>query len=163
IPVRLNLGCGYDKRPGFLNVDLQGFHAPDLVADVTTLPELPSSHFELIVAQDVLEHLEQKRVPAALAEWSRLLTHEGVLELRVPSLLDLFVMLAAPEKRSAVEAAEVIHLLYGTQAYAGDYHLSGFTAELLEDVLSKSGLLVCTASLLHGWLFEVRARRTEAL
>jgi hypothetical protein len=117
----------------------------------------------LIVAQDILEHLEQKKIPAALAEWSRLLTHDGVLELRVPSLFDLFVMLAAPEKRSAVGSAEVIHLLYGTQAYAGDYHLSGFTAELLEDLLAKSGLLVCTASLLHGWLFEVRARRTEAL
>src|SRR5262245_52584737 len=139
IPVRLNLGCGYDKRAGYLNVDLQVFHSPDLVADVTALP-LPSGHFELIVAQDVLEHLERKRVPAALTEWSRLLAHEGVLELRVPSLFDLFFMLAAPENRSAEDSAKVIHLLYGTQAYTGDYHLSGFTAELLEDLLSKAGL-----------------------
>ena len=162
IPVRLNLGCGYDKRAGFLNVDLQDFHEPDLVADITALSQLPSGHFELIVAQDVLEHLERERVPTALAEWSRLLAPEGVLELRVPSLFDLFLMLAAPENRSAEGAAKVNHLLYGTQAYSGDYHLTGFTAELLEDLLTKAGLQVCTASLLHGWLFDVRARRTAA-
>ena len=39
---RVNLGCGYDKRPGYLNVDLHGFHDPDLVGDVRSLPELPT-------------------------------------------------------------------------------------------------------------------------
>jgi hypothetical protein len=162
-PVRLNLGCGYDRREGFLNVDLQHRHNPDMVADVTALPQLPSDHFELIVAQDVLEHLERQKVPLAVAEWSRLLAAEGMLEIRVPSLLDLLVMLGSPASRSAARAEEVIHLLYGTQAYSGDYHLSGFTAETLDALMSKTGLLICEASLLHGWLFELRARRTDVL
>jgi predicted SAM-dependent methyltransferase len=107
----LNLGCGYDKRAGFLNVDVQSFHAPDVVADVTTLP-LPSAGFALVVAQDILEHLERQRVPVALAEWARLLAPDGVLELRVPSLLDLLGLLAAPENRPAPRAAELVALLY---------------------------------------------------
>jgi hypothetical protein len=34
LPRKLNLGCGWDKRDGYLNVDLHGSHDPDLVADV---------------------------------------------------------------------------------------------------------------------------------
>src|SRR3954449_9383032 len=55
LPTRLNVGCGYDIRPGFLNVDNGDWHSPDLVADITDLVMLPSGHFEEIVAQDVLE------------------------------------------------------------------------------------------------------------
>ena len=32
--VRLNLGCGYDVRPGWLNIDLYQRHGPDVVAVV---------------------------------------------------------------------------------------------------------------------------------
>src|SRR4051794_39295293 len=50
-PRRLNLGAGFDKRPGYLNVDLNDFHAPDLVGDVRSLPELPTGLYEEIIAQ----------------------------------------------------------------------------------------------------------------
>jgi hypothetical protein len=36
--VRLNLGCGYDVRPGWLNIDLYQRHGPDVVAVVRRLP-----------------------------------------------------------------------------------------------------------------------------
>ena len=64
-PARLNLGCGYDRREGFLNVDLHAFHDPDLVGDVRSLPALPSGRYTEIVAQDVLEHLERADGPVA--------------------------------------------------------------------------------------------------
>lgn len=163
LPKRLNVGCGFDVRPGYLNVDLHARHHPDLVADVTDLPMLPSGYFEEIVAQDVLEHFERSRTAPALAEWSRLLAPEGVLRVRVPSLMDLFEMLASPERRSFAAAQEVVHLMYGTQAYNGDYHLAGFTAALLDGYLRNAGLLVCEASILHGWLFDVSARKTAQL
>ncbi len=56
-PDRLNLGCGWDLREGYLNVDVHDFHKPDLVADVTKLDMLPSGRYREIIAQDVLEHL----------------------------------------------------------------------------------------------------------
>jgi hypothetical protein len=45
-PKRVNLGCGFDHRPGFLNVDIHDFHHPDLLADVTQLDMLPSGQYE---------------------------------------------------------------------------------------------------------------------
>jgi len=163
LPRKANLGCGFDLREGFLNVDFQEFHHPDLVADVTDLSDLPSGHFEHIVAQDVLEHLERDLVPRALAEWSRLLASDGVLELRVPSLCHLLELLCRPDHRSADAAASILHLVYGTQAYSGDYHQSGFTIELLTSHLADVGLMVCRAAIRDEWLFEISARKTHAL
>ena len=74
LPKKLNVGCGFDIRPGFLNVDAAAFHDPDLVADVTDLRMLPDGYFEEIVAQDVLEHFERSKTSTALTEWSRLLS-----------------------------------------------------------------------------------------
>lgn len=163
LPKRMNVGCGYDVRSGYLNVDLQPKHSPDLVADATHLPMLPSGYFQEILAQDVLEHFERARTQPALDEWNRLLEEDGILILRVPSLFDLFEMLSAPERRGFDQAQEIVHLLYGTQAYTGDYHLTSFTPELLDGYLARAGFLVCEASLLHGWLFDVRARKTVRL
>ena len=163
LPTRLNLGCGYDIRKDYLNVDLQPKHSPDLVADVTHLPMLPSGYFEEVLAQDVLEHLERARTRPALDEWARLLKPNGVLTIRVPSLFDLFEMLSAPARREFAKAQEIVHLMYGTQAYTGDYHLTGFTPVLLDGYLRRAGLLVCRANLLDGWLFDICARKTDRL
>lgn len=163
LPKRMNVGCGYDVRPGYLNVDLHERHGPDLVADVTSLSMLPSDWFTEIVAQDVLEHVERHRVEIALTEWARLLAPEGVIQVRVPSLELLFRMLAHPKNRPADEAAKVIHLMYGTQAYTGDYHLAGFTAPVLEKHLNDAGLQICKADIAHGWCFDVHARKTTTL
>jgi SAM-dependent methyltransferase len=163
MPNKLNLGCGYDIREGYLNVDLYERHGPELVADVTDLPMLPSGYFEEIVAQDVLEHLERHKTIPVLKEWARLLKPDGVIQIRVPSLMDLFEMMASPEWRSIDKTKEAIHLMYGTQAYTGDYHLAGFTARTLAHDLQQVGLLVSRAELVHGWLYEVSARKTELL
>jgi hypothetical protein len=80
-----------------------------------------------------------------------------------PSLLDLFELLATPHYRRFDEAKHIVQLLYGTQAYSGDYHLTSFTAVLLDGYLRNAGLLVCHASLRDGWLFDVCARKTSRL
>ena len=45
-PTNINLGSGNDIRKGCFNVDIHGFHKPDLVSDVTELKELPSNCFK---------------------------------------------------------------------------------------------------------------------
>lgn len=163
LPTRLNLGCGFDIRAGYLNVDLHARHNPDLVADVGDLSMLPGGYFDEIVAQDILEHLERHRTVPVLAGWARLLKPGGIVHIRVPSLFDLFEMLASPAQREIEKTEEVIHLMYGTQAYTGDYHLAGFTARLLGEYLSRAGLLVCKATLYYSWLHDISARKTDRL
>ena len=162
-PDRLNLGCGWDIREGFLNVDLHDFHKPQLVADVTDLSMLPSEHYVEIVAQDVLEHLPRQSTVSVLAEWSRLLRTGGTLELRVPSVLGIARLLQTPEYQTIPQQELMVQCLFGTQAYTEDCHYTTFTEPLLRHYLAQAGLEPIVFSLRDEWLFEVVARKTEQL
>jgi SAM-dependent methyltransferase len=79
---RLNLGCGHDIRPGWLNLDVAPLPGVDVVHDLQQ-PPLPfaDDRFELILCQDVLEHVDL--VPT-LRDLHRVLAPGGRLELRSP-------------------------------------------------------------------------------
>jgi SAM-dependent methyltransferase len=154
-PRRLNLGAGWDIRPGYLNVDLNDFHSPDLVGDARSLPELPSGRYEEIIAQDILEHLERADGPKALQEWRRLLAPGGRLWLRVPDLPSLLRWLEQDE--TADRHREIMHFMFGTQAYNGDFHLAGYTDVLLCDELMRAGLERPQLELRDDWLWEGEA------
>ena len=157
VPDRLNLGCGWDLRKGYLNVDIHDFHKPDLVADVTQLDMLPSGHYREIVAQDVLEHLPRTTTVTVLQEWSRLLVEGGSLHLRVPSVIDLAELMKKPEHQDIAQQELFVQSLFGTQAYTEDTHYTTFTERLLRHYLAKAQLEVSQWGLLDGWLFEVDA------
>lgn len=76
---KLNLGCGFDLREGYLNVDMNVWHKPDLLADVRKLGFLPAQYYEEILAQDVLEHLPRTETLRVLAHWNRPLKMGGKL------------------------------------------------------------------------------------
>lgn len=58
--MKLNLGCGADKRPGWTNVDRYATFAPDEVVDLEALPwPWATSSVEEVMLRHVLEHLGQ--------------------------------------------------------------------------------------------------------
>jgi predicted SAM-dependent methyltransferase len=154
-PRRLNLGCGQDKRKGYLNVDLSGMYQPDLIADVRDLSMLPPGHYVEVVAQDVLEHLPRTSTQEALEEWNRLLEHRGKLFLRVPSLDGLTRLFQ--RRATFAEHMELMQCLFGTQAYSGDFHQTSFTRILLNGYLERSGFQPESVELRDEWLFDVVA------
>jgi predicted SAM-dependent methyltransferase len=156
-PDRLNLGCGWDHREGYLNVDLHDFHKPDLVADVTNLEMLPSGHYQEVIAQDVLEHLPRTSTQTVLQEWSRVLAEGGRIHLRVPSVIDLAEMMKQPEHQEVAQQELFVQCLFGTQAYTEDTHFTTFTKPLLRHYLAQAHLEVTEWGMRDGWLFEVDA------
>lgn len=156
-PRKLNLGCGYDLRPGYLNIDFQEFHSPELVADVRKLDMLPSEFYHEIIAQDILEHLARCDTLPTLREWSRLLVPCGVLKIRTPNLIGLMHLFL--KKRSVEEQLELTQCAYGTQAYTGDFHLNSFTEITLRYFLHESGFLVREIEPFDEWMFNVTAEK----
>ena len=157
LPTRLNVGCGWDRREGYLNVDLQEFHEPDLVGDARNLPDLPSGHFEEILAIDVLEHLPREDCAVALAEWSRLLVDGGRLVLQVPDVVGVARLLC--ERPTVEDQRILVQNLFGTQAYTGDWHQNGFTELLLRAELHEAGFDVERLAHRDEWMFDVTATK----
>ena len=145
---RLRLG-----QPSWLpQRDLHDFHNPDHIGDVRSLPELPTGRYEEVIAQDVLEHLQREEVPPSLREWRRLLADGGRLWLRVPDLPSLLRWLQ--EDDGADRHRQVMHFLFGTQAYDGDFHHAGFSDVLLCDELHRAGFERVELEIRDEWLLE---------
>lgn len=155
---KVNLGCGFDIRAGYLNIDLNDFHKPDLIADVTKLDMLPNNYFEEILAYDILEHIERTRTIDVLMEWNRILKINGILHLQVPSLIDLAELLKQNQDNIS-KSTELIQACFGTQNYTGDFHYTSFTRQLLTHQLSESGYKIQNIMLKDGWLFELTAKK----
>ena len=84
--VRLHLGCGAEKRDGWVNVDANAACEPDLVSGADRLAMYPDGVVDEIEANHLFEHFTLAEAHAALAEWARVLKPGGVLSLELPSL-----------------------------------------------------------------------------
>ena len=157
---KLNVGCGFDVRPGYVNIDLQAFHKPDIVADIVDIPMIPSNWAEELVASDVLEHIGRRQTSTALFEWNRVLRHEGVLRIRTMYLPGLLRWMTKDWFGDVRSHMGLINAAYSTQLYEGDYHTTSFTEKLMRFYVWACGFEMIDLSLQDEWLFVVEARKT---
>jgi len=82
--LNLNLGCGPNSKPGWLNIDL--FHSgADLQLDLRERWPFPDGSVAYIYSEHVFEHFEfYEEVPHVLSESLRVLQSEGVFDVGVP-------------------------------------------------------------------------------
>jgi predicted SAM-dependent methyltransferase len=85
--MKLNLGCGFDKRDGWLNVDNFAECEPDQMLDIESTPwDLPTSGFQEVLMKHVLEHVGAAfdTFAAVMRELYRVTAPNGVVEIHVP-------------------------------------------------------------------------------
>ena len=70
VPEKLHVGCGYDKRPGYLNIDIDPACEPDILLAGNLDNLLPRNYFVELLAKDVLEHIPRSETLRALLEWA---------------------------------------------------------------------------------------------
>jgi len=134
--VKLNLGCGNDIKPGYINIDLYSNQKKvDLIADVRKLPFLENSVEELF-SSHLLEHFPVRTVFSLLEEWHRVLKIGGKLELYVPNLEKKVISwLNSGKKDNFIETRTI----FGEQDYEGNIHYCGFTIGSLRTLLEDFG------------------------
>lgn len=82
-PIVLNLGCGFKKGYGMINVDAYEVCKPDLVHNLNVFPyPFPTNYADVIYMHHVLEHIPDWW--GAFCECVRILKPGGTLEIRVP-------------------------------------------------------------------------------
>lgn len=87
VPKKLNLGCGFMKLDGYLNVDDSDLVEPDQKIDLNQLPwPFEDDEFQHIVAKDVLEHLGNDKVSLVdiIKEMHRVSENGAIWEVQVP-------------------------------------------------------------------------------
>lgn len=83
---KLNLGCGPDYRKGWTNVDVNPEFGPDEIIDLEQSDwDLPNGEYDLVLADNVFEHIDPKKRPTFLRECHRVLKQDGELVMRWPT------------------------------------------------------------------------------
>lgn len=87
--VKLNLGCGRNPEPGFVNIDIRAATGVDVVRDLDPegcLHDVPTASVEHVRAFGLLEHLWHWE--NVVHEVARVLMRHGAFEIRVPYRTD---------------------------------------------------------------------------
>lgn len=84
--IKLNIGCGGRRLPGYVGVDAVERPAADIIATAEKIP-LPDGCANEIIAIHLWEHFYYFDCPAVIAEWRRLLRPGGTLILELPNLI----------------------------------------------------------------------------
>lgn len=130
--LRLDMGCGRNKQPGYIGVDTH--EDADLRAPMWSVP-LPDGCAEAIVSTHALEHVRKSQVVPTLKEWHRLLQPGGTLTLRVPDLL----WCVNNWIRTGMGNGWELDTIFGSGEHEGNVHRTGFTVPMIRFYVEQAG------------------------
>jgi len=118
---KINMGCGHQGLPGWVNVDIYPFKGVNLIADLNNRWPWKDDSIHYIRAFDVVEHL---RDPIhTMNEGWRVLKHGGIFEIWVPST----------EGRGAFQdPTHVSYWNYNSFAYYSEAYLANYYPHLIQ-------------------------------
>lgn len=147
--IKLNLGSGDIKFPGFINIDGKFGN------DITKL-DYDDNSVDLIYASHVLEYFDQVEVVDVLSEWYRVLKKGGIIRLAVPDFYELsqlylkkkYKYINTPTKKEIltetdgnIKIRDLIGPLFGRMEMDGKmiYHKTTYDFETLAQLLYQIG------------------------
>lgn len=139
--IRINLGCGYDKLPGYVNIDIDKNCRPDVISVIDSLPFFKNSSVDEIISIHLIEHLYKWHVMDALREWYRILKPNGKLIIECPNIAFVCSWLLDSQDFDENPNNLGINALYGDPSYRDPHmtHKWGYTPVTLEILLRKVG------------------------
>jgi len=131
--IRLHLGCGPKRLPGYINIDATATPAADAVMDILDL-DFPANSVAEIYSSHMIEHLDWLGIERALREWYRVLEPGGVITIRCPNFIYVLeeFLRADYETRWGPHIRRIFGIVERGQWMA---HRYGFSAQWLRDVM----------------------------
>ena len=131
---KINLGCGQNRLPGFVNIDVNASASVDLVCNMLDLPFAEGS-LDIVYMCHSLEHIPLNEVLSFTMYLNKLLSKGGKLFVSVPD----FNVLSSMYLAGKVSLATIARAIHGGQEYHGNTHFMSYDYTLLSDMLFKSG------------------------
>lgn len=132
--MKLNLGCGYNRLEGWLNLDASRASAADRLMPAHDL-DFPAASVSEVRATQLAEHLGFFKTKYFLSECWRVLEPGGQLLLETPHIEKTFEIFLAGD-HAVKESA--LGWIYGSET-PGMGHVYCFPAPLLEELLTEAG------------------------
>lgn len=140
--LRLNIGCGTCKFPGWTNIDGNFMHHPDMWLDVTRGLPFRDGSVNVIYACHFFEHLHLRELRALLVECRRVVRADGALRVAVPNLRSAIVAYQQRDNEWFSPFPEEFRTLGGrfyNDMLCGDQHRLMFDFDFLTEVLTDAG------------------------
>lgn len=138
-PLRLHLGCGSTRKPGWVNIDLFGT-AADLWWNVSKPLPFSTRSVDAIFHEHLLEHLPLGRALALTRECRRVLKAGGTLRVVVPdSEASIASYTNNGEARGALNPERPTALLAASEVFQRHGHRSAYDFETLALLCREAG------------------------
>lgn len=85
---KLNLGCGPYPQTGYINIDINIRHKPDVLRDVRKGLPFDTNSIDVVMANHFLEHLYREELLDLIEEIYRVLIPGGIFSFLVPIVLE---------------------------------------------------------------------------
>jgi predicted SAM-dependent methyltransferase len=175
----LNIGCGDQIHPSFINLDYNWIPGVDLCWNIEAKPlPLPSSSIEGVFTEHCLEHLSFDGANRLLHDVYRVIKPGGILRIVVPDA-ELYIRLycqwkagkkpAFPDGQPTQERSDFFSPIMPVNAIFRNYgHLYAFDYECLELMLRRASFKsVQRCTFASGknpvLLIDTEARQSESL
>jgi SAM-dependent methyltransferase len=156
----LHVGCGPNRQERLpacfrtaqwqeIRLDIDPNVKPHIVGSITDLSAVADARIDALWSSHNLEHLNSYEVPAALAEFKRVLKPDGFALISVPDLRAIarhiaLDQLTQPLYQSASGPISALDVVFGHQASLASgnrymAHRTGFTASTLGQCLLDAG------------------------
>lgn len=136
-PWRVHVGCGHQRLPGWINVDLQKLPEVDLAEDAVRALRRFRGRARAVFAEHFLEHLPADRALDFLVAARGALAPEGRLRLTTPNLDWVW---ETQYRLDAGRTARQEMAIAANRAFYGWRHRFLWNRELLERALLAAGL-----------------------
>jgi predicted SAM-dependent methyltransferase len=138
--MKIDIGCGTNKRTGYAGVDAVVVDGVEYVMDVTK-GKLPfeDNSIEAVFSSHFLEHLVLSDALAVMTDAHRVLEGNGTVEVIVPNfprLLELFLSAEFDDKWTWWIAT-----IYGNQEHEGEFHKDGYDSDKIAMLLERAGFI----------------------